>query len=89
MSDQKRRVSKRGQVTIPKALRDRVGIREGDEVVFAEQGDVIVIHPPLDEDRMAEGYRKRADRASELAEEMEPASAEATERLGDAPSWSE
>ena len=40
-------------------------------------------------ERLAEGYRKRAERSRELAEEMEEASAEATEHLGDAPGWSE
>lgn len=89
MPQQKRRVSERGQVTIPKDLRDRIGIQEGDELVFDERGDEIVIYPPVDEERMAEGYRKRADRARDLAEEMDPASTEATEQLGDAPSWSE
>lgn len=89
MTKEKRRVSKRGQVTIPKDLRERFGIREGDELVFQERGDKIVIHAPVDEDHMAEGYRKRAERAHDLAEEMEPASAEASEQLGDIPSWSE
>lgn len=89
MPQEKRRVTERGQVTIPKQLRDKVGIREGDELVFDERKNEIVIHLPMDEERMAEGYRKRADQARDLAEEMEPASAEATEYLGDAPSWSE
>jgi len=87
MSQQTRRVSERGQVTIPVDLRERVGIRAGDELVFEERGDEIVIRPPVDEERLAEGYRKRADRAQELAEEMAPASAEATEQLGDVPEW--
>ncbi len=39
--------------------------------------------------RLADGYRQRADRSRQLAEEMEGTSAEATERLGDAPGWGE
>lgn len=89
MSGRKRKVGKRGQVTIPKDLRTRKGIEHGDELVFVERDDEIVIQPPGDEDRLAEGYRKRADRARSLAHEGEPASREATDRLGDAPEWSE
>jgi AbrB family looped-hinge helix DNA binding protein len=39
----KARVSEKGQVTIPKKLRDRLGIRVGDELEFeAEQGRLVV-----------------------------------------------
>ncbi|QAU12182.1 AbrB/MazE/SpoVT family DNA-binding domain-containing protein [Halorubrum sp. BOL3-1] len=89
MPEHKRKVGDRGQVTIPKELRDRRGIEGGDEVEFVEVNDEIIIKPPTDEERLAEGYRKRAERSRELAEEMEEASAEATGHLGDAPSWSE
>jgi AbrB family looped-hinge helix DNA binding protein len=89
MSERTRKVGDRGQVTIPKDLRERHGIEGGDEVVFVEVGDEIRIKPPTDEDRLAEGYRKRAQRSRHLAEEMEAASAEATQRLGEAPDWSE
>ena len=37
------RVSTKGQVTIPKPLRDRVGIRAGSEVDFAVEGDAITL----------------------------------------------
>lgn len=89
MPEHKRKVGDRGQVTIPKELRERRGIEGGDEVVFIEEDDEIRIKPPTDEDRLAEGYRKRADRSRELAEDMEEASTEATQRLGDAPEWEE
>jgi AbrB family looped-hinge helix DNA binding protein len=32
------RVTSKGQVTIPKAVRDALGLREGDEVVFRVEG---------------------------------------------------
>ena len=89
MPEHKRKVGDRGQVTIPKELRDRHGIEGGDEVEFVEVNDEIILKPPTDEERLAEGYRKRAERSRELAEEMEEASAEATGHLGDAPGWSE
>lgn len=85
----KRKVGERGQVTIPKEIRDRRGIEAGDEIEFVEANDEIVIKPPTDNERLAEGYRERAERSRQLAEEMDPASSEATDRLGKAPDWSE
>lgn len=39
----KSRVSEKGQVTIPKRLRDQLGIRAGDELDFeAEHGRIVV-----------------------------------------------
>jgi AbrB family looped-hinge helix DNA binding protein len=32
------RVSSKGQVTVPKSVRDALGIKEGDEVVFRVEG---------------------------------------------------
>jgi AbrB family looped-hinge helix DNA binding protein len=89
MSEHRRKVGERGQVTIPKELRERRGIEGGDEVVFVEVDDEIRLKPPTDEERLADGYRKRAERSRQLAEEMDGASSEATQRLGDAPDWSE
>jgi AbrB family looped-hinge helix DNA binding protein len=37
------RVTEKGQVTIPKALRDALGIRAGTEVEFERRRDVIVV----------------------------------------------
>ena len=89
MPEHTRKVGDRGQVTIPKELRDRRGIKGGDEIEFVEVNDEIILKPPTDEERLAEGYRKRAERSRKLAEEMEEASSEATGYLGDAPGWSE
>jgi len=89
MAKHTRKVGDRGQITIPKELRDRRGIEGGDEIRFIEVNGEIIIKPPMDEERLAEGYKKRADRSRQLAEEMEGTSAEATERLGDTPEWGE
>jgi AbrB family looped-hinge helix DNA binding protein len=37
------RVTSKGQVTVPKAVRDALGIREGDSVVFRIDGDRAVL----------------------------------------------
>lgn len=89
MVERKRKVGERGQVTIPKELRERRGIEGGDEVLFVEVDDEIRIKPPTEEERLAEGYQKHAERSQQLAEELDAASTETTQRLGDAPDWTE
>lgn len=37
------RVSSKGQVTVPKAVRDALGIKEGDEVIFRVEGNRAVL----------------------------------------------
>jgi AbrB family looped-hinge helix DNA binding protein len=83
----RRKVGERGQVTIPKELRERFGIEGGDDVVIHEEGGKLVIERPVTREELAEGYRQRARRTRELAEELEGASREANEHLGDAPEW--
>lgn len=33
------KVSSKGQVTVPKVVRDALGVKEGDEIVFRVEGD--------------------------------------------------
>ena len=37
------RLSSKGQVTVPKAVRDALGIKEGDEIVFRVEGNRAVL----------------------------------------------
>lgn len=37
------RVSSKGQVTIPKAVRDALGVKEGDEIVFRVEGKTALL----------------------------------------------
>jgi antitoxin PrlF len=37
------KVTSKGQVTVPKAVRDALGIREGDEIVFRVEGNRAVL----------------------------------------------
>ena len=36
-------ITRKGQVTIPKEIRDSLGIREGDRVFFVQRGDEVVL----------------------------------------------
>ncbi|NGM71371.1 AbrB/MazE/SpoVT family DNA-binding domain-containing protein [Natronolimnobius sp. AArcel1] len=82
-----RKAGGRGQVTLPKHLREDFGISGGDEVTIREEGNKIVIEKPTSREELAEGYRRRADRDRELTAEMEDISQEADSTLGDAPAW--
>lgn len=86
-TDERRIIGERGQVTIPKELRERFGIEGGDEVVIREEGGKLVIERSVTREVLAEGYRRRAQRTGKLADELEGISREANERLGDAPEW--
>ena len=39
----KSRIGERGQVTIPKSMRNRLGLRSGEEVEFEEHEDFLVV----------------------------------------------
>ena len=54
--DMKSRVGERGQITIPKTMRDRLGIRSGQEIEFEEHKDFLVMRKAVDSDSL-EGLR--------------------------------
>lgn len=86
-SGDRRTVGERGQVTLPKSIRERLGIDGGDEVLVREADGKVVIEQPMSREELAAGYRATAERAREVSEEMEHASREADDYLGDAPDW--
>ena len=48
--DMRTRVSEKGQITVPKALRERLGIRPGDELeVIDEAGRIVLSKAPADD----------------------------------------
>jgi antitoxin PrlF len=49
-------VSEKGQVTIPKRLRDRLGIRPGQELEFSEERGRLVAKKAQVEDPIADVY---------------------------------
>lgn len=59
------RVTEKGQVTIPKKLRDELGIGAGSEVEFERKGDAIVVRKvsdlPSRGARIVERLRGRGD----------------------------
>jgi AbrB family looped-hinge helix DNA binding protein len=39
------KIGKRGQITLPKHLRTAWGVDDGDQVVFLQRGDDVVVRP--------------------------------------------
>ena len=39
------RISSKGQITVPLEIRNRLGLREGDQVEFVTEGMVTIIRP--------------------------------------------
>ena len=54
-------VSSKGQITIPKALRDRLGIRTGTIVEFREEAGRLIISKSRGQDPIAEVYGQTED----------------------------
>jgi len=50
------KVSEKGQITVPKQLRDRLGIRPGDELDVADEGGRIVLSKAVADDPVAAVY---------------------------------
>ncbi len=68
------KVTEKGQVTIPKELRDELGIRAGTEVEFERSDDTIVVRKssrePTRGRRLVERLRGRGDVAMTTDEIM-------------------
>lgn len=84
---EQRKVGERGQVTLPKELRERLNIQGGDEVLVHEENGKITIEKPVSREELAEGYRQYAAQSETLAAEMADVSRETDKSLGDVPEW--
>lgn len=62
-------VTRNGRVTIPEEIREKLGVRPGDEVTFAETEAGIVIRKAVPEDRFGK-WRGVADADQSVEERM-------------------
>ena len=72
-----RKVGKRGQITIPKEIREKEDIKGGDEVKIIEKDGELVIKKLDDREKLKEAYQKMAEQNREISEEMLNATKEA------------
>ena len=66
------RVTRRGQVTIPKALRERTGIDDGTEVEFLEENGRLIIVKSVTDNPFSKwvGYLGRPGDSDEIVKQM-------------------
>lgn len=64
------RVTTKGQVTIPKPIREELGLQPGDEVTFEETDEGIVIRKDVGENRF-EKWRGAATTDQTVTERMD------------------
>ena len=64
------RMSSKGQVTVPKAVRDALGIGEGDNVVFRVEGRKLVKHGEADVGNWSQGAVFSPDSRTLLVQNM-------------------
>ena len=80
-------VGERGQITIPKDIRNKEGIRPKDRVIVKIEDNKIVVEKApgrLEKEKlMIEGYKRMAKTDEELTEEMGYVSQEADALLDD------
>ncbi len=75
-----RKVGKRGQITIPKEIREKENIDGGDKVEVVDREGEIVIKKVDRTEELKEAYQNMAEQSKEISEEMLTASKEALER---------
>ena len=66
-------ITSKGQVTIPKAVRDQMGLRGGDKVRFVEKDGKFVLEKDVEEspfDKWVGYLGKREQTPDEIVEEM-------------------
>ncbi len=80
-------VGERGQITIPKDIREKEGLKPKDHVIVKIENDRIVVEKKLGKKQMqllmAEGYRRMAGLDEQVEDDFRFASGEADAMLDD------
>ena len=64
------RITSKGQVTIPKHIRDKLGVMPGDEVGFREDGQAVILEN-VSAQSASEKVMQAIQRAQELVKQMQ------------------
>ena len=66
-------LTSKGQVTIPKAIRDFLRVKQGDRLEFSIEGQQVVVHPGRRDLRSLRGMLARPGRKPVSLEQMDAA----------------
>jgi len=75
-------VTSKGQITIPKAIREALGVHKGDRVEFREEGERIVVEAATTDLLALEGYLGEPPVRLSVEEMAEAARAAVASRAG-------
>jgi len=77
-------ITSKGQVTIPRAIRDALGLDQGDQVVFVQEGERAILIP-LRQQRLADlrGALPAGQTAPGIAEMRQAAREELGQRIAE------
>jgi antitoxin PrlF len=48
------KITSKGQITVPRAVRQALGVKEGDKLIFEHNGDQMIVRP----DKQKNGFAK-------------------------------
>ncbi len=68
----KAKITSKGQLTLPKPLRDKLGLKTGDNIVIRETSEGYVLEKELDEQRFKKyvGYLNQDSDSDKVIEEL-------------------
>ena len=68
----KAKITSKGQLTLPKPLRDKLGLKTGDNVIIRETSEGYVLEKDLDQQRFKKyvGYLNQESDSDKVIEEL-------------------
>jgi len=80
-------VGQRGQITIPKEIRDKIKLKEKDKLLVTLKANNLIVKKVIPDkkinDLMVEGYKKMANTDKETVNDFENIDLEANDYIGD------
>lgn len=80
-------VGQRGQITIPKEIRDKLNIKEKDKLFVTVKSNNLIVKKVLSDNDtnklMAEGYKKQAKIDTETIDDFKQVDSEANDYIGE------